>query len=181
MSKAGIQPSKTFQALTDEAGGRSNLNFVEKDVRNYLSGKLRIHGDDTDVQEMLDYFRKMKEQNPNFFYEICVYSDNSLKYVFWADARSRAAYKYFGDVVSFDTIYKLNKFEMPVAAFVGVNQQEKLVLFGCALLGNKETKFFEWVMQTFVKYKEQKDLECDAADNRGLILCVLNSPIEKQF
>ncbi|KAL4365598.1 hypothetical protein AHAS_Ahas07G0122100 [Arachis hypogaea] len=29
--------------------------------------------------------------------------------------------------------------------------------------------------------KEQQELECDAADNRGLIPCVSNSPIEKQF
>ncbi|RYR57730.1 hypothetical protein Ahy_A05g023435 [Arachis hypogaea] len=29
--QAGIRPSKTFQALADEAGGRSNLKFLEKD------------------------------------------------------------------------------------------------------------------------------------------------------
>ncbi|QHO31033.1 Protein FAR1-RELATED SEQUENCE [Arachis hypogaea] len=98
--QAGIRPSKTFQALVDEAGGRSNMKFLEKDVRNYISGKLRINGDDTDAKEMLDYFTRMKEQNPNFFYDICVYSDNSLKHAFSTDARSRAAYKYFGDVVS---------------------------------------------------------------------------------
>ncbi|KAL4293583.1 hypothetical protein AHAS_Ahas18G0142600 [Arachis hypogaea] len=68
--KAGIQSSKTFQALADEAGGRSNLKFEEKDVRNYISGKLRLYGDDTDAQEMLDYFTRMKEQNLNFFYDI---------------------------------------------------------------------------------------------------------------
>ncbi|XP_057730452.1 protein FAR1-RELATED SEQUENCE 5-like [Arachis stenosperma] len=107
--QAGIRPSKIFQALVDEASGRSNMKFLEKDVRNYISGKFRINRDDTDAQEMLDYFTKMKEQNPNFFYDICVYSDNSLKHAFSADARSRAAYEYFGDVVSFDTTYKLNK------------------------------------------------------------------------
>ncbi|XP_015945584.1 protein FAR-RED IMPAIRED RESPONSE 1-like [Arachis duranensis] len=125
------------------AGGRSNLKFLEKDVRNYISGKLRINGDDTDVQEMLDYFTRIKEQNLNFFYDICVYSDNSLKHAFWADARSRTAYEYFDDVVSFDTIYKLNKYEMPVAAFVGVNHHRRSCLFGCALLGNEETESFE--------------------------------------
>ncbi|QHN92650.1 Protein FAR1-RELATED SEQUENCE [Arachis hypogaea] len=65
--QAGIRPSKTFQALADEASGHFNLKFLEKDVRNYISGKLGIHGDDTDAQEMLNYFTRMKEQNPNFF------------------------------------------------------------------------------------------------------------------
>ncbi|XP_015944674.1 protein FAR1-RELATED SEQUENCE 5-like [Arachis duranensis] len=97
----------------------------------------------------------MKEQNPNFFYDICVYSDNSLKHVFWVDARSRAAYEYFGDMVSFNTTYKLNKFEMPVTAFVGVDHHRRSCLFGCALLGNEETESFEWLMQTFVKCMEK--------------------------
>ncbi|KAL4365938.1 hypothetical protein AHAS_Ahas07G0156100 [Arachis hypogaea] len=177
--QVGIRPSKTFQVVADEAGGRSNLEFEEKD----------------------------------------------------ADARSRAAYEYFSEVVSFDTTYKLNKFEMPVAAFVGVNHHGRSCLFGCALLGNEETESFEWLMQTFVKcmgkapdgiltnqcgaieitiqnvmpntrhklciwyiikkiphklgrlsrYKEIIEWEYDAADNKGLIPCVSNSPIEKQF
>ncbi|KAL4307433.1 hypothetical protein AHAS_Ahas16G0277800 [Arachis hypogaea] len=59
--QAGIRPSKTFQALVEEDGGRSNMKFLENDVRNYISGKLRINGDDTDAQEMLDYFTRMKE------------------------------------------------------------------------------------------------------------------------
>ncbi|RYR34243.1 hypothetical protein Ahy_A10g048997 [Arachis hypogaea] len=104
---------------------------------------------------MLDYFTRMKEQNPNFFYDICVYSDKSLKHVFWVDARSRAAYEYFGDMVSFNTTYKLNKFEMPVTAFVGVDHHRRSCLFGCALLGNEETESFEWLMQTFVKCMEK--------------------------
>ncbi|RYQ98555.1 hypothetical protein Ahy_B07g086294 [Arachis hypogaea] len=53
--------------------------------------------------------------------------------------------------MSFDTTYKLNKFEMPVAASVGVNHHRRSCLFGCALLGNEDIESFEWLMQTFVK------------------------------
>ncbi|KAL4337162.1 hypothetical protein AHAS_Ahas12G0082600 [Arachis hypogaea] len=127
--QAGIRPSKIFQALVEEAGGRSNLKFLEKDDE--------------------------RAEPEFFFYDICVYSDNSLKHAFWADARSRAAYEYFGDVVSFDTTYKLNKYEMPVAAFVGVNQHGRSCLFGCALLENEETESFEWLMQIFIKCMEK--------------------------
>ncbi|MED6138681.1 hypothetical protein PIB30_076745 [Stylosanthes scabra] len=39
--EAGIRPNKTYLALSNEVGGASNLNFSEKDVRNYITCKLR--------------------------------------------------------------------------------------------------------------------------------------------
>ncbi|RYR76932.1 hypothetical protein Ahy_A01g001440 isoform G [Arachis hypogaea] len=51
----------------------------------------------------------MKEKNPNFFFELELEEDQSIKLAFWADARSRAAFEYFGDVISFDTTYNTNR------------------------------------------------------------------------
>ncbi|MED6150358.1 hypothetical protein PIB30_071534 [Stylosanthes scabra] len=39
--EVGIKPNKTYLALSNEVGGSSNLNFSEKDVRNYITCKLR--------------------------------------------------------------------------------------------------------------------------------------------
>ncbi|KAL4374615.1 hypothetical protein AHAS_Ahas05G0199500 [Arachis hypogaea] len=53
--------------------------------------------------------------------------------------------------------------------------------------GMRSTQRSESMHAFFDKYltcrsnKEQQELECDAADNRGLIPCASNSPIEKQF
>lgn len=44
-----------------------------------------------------------------------------LRNVFWADARCRAAFKEFGYVVTFDTTYLVNRYDMPYASFLGVN------------------------------------------------------------
>ncbi|RYR07575.1 hypothetical protein Ahy_B05g074957 [Arachis hypogaea] len=38
-----------------------------------------------------------------------------------ADARSRAAFDYFKDVVSFDTTYNTNRYNLVLSSFVGVN------------------------------------------------------------
>ncbi|RYQ88301.1 hypothetical protein Ahy_B09g095574 isoform M [Arachis hypogaea] len=51
----------------------------------------------------------MKEKNQNFFFELQLEEDQSIKLAFWADARSRAAFEYFGDVISFDTTYNTNR------------------------------------------------------------------------
>ncbi|KAL7251552.1 hypothetical protein ACSBR1_013398 [Camellia fascicularis] len=49
------------------------------------------------------------------------YDDGRLKNVFWADARGRATYESFGDVVSFDSTYLTNKYDMPFTPFVGAS------------------------------------------------------------
>ncbi|KAI5355003.1 hypothetical protein L3X38_007898 [Prunus dulcis] len=53
---------------------------------------------------------------------------------FWVDARSCMAYHYFGDVATFDTTYKTNKYDMPFAPFTRVNHHLQSIQFGCALL-----------------------------------------------
>ncbi|KAL7240042.1 hypothetical protein ACSBR2_005830 [Camellia fascicularis] len=60
--------------------------------------------------------------------------EGRLRNVFWVDARSRAAFKEFGDVVTFDTTYLVNKYAMPFAPFVGVNHHGQSTLLGCGLI-----------------------------------------------
>ncbi|XP_073223562.1 protein FAR1-RELATED SEQUENCE 6-like [Cicer arietinum] len=79
----------------------------------------------------------MREQNSDFFYDIDLDDDFHVRNVFWADARSRAAYEYFGDVVIFDTTYLTNKYDMPFDAFVGVNHHGQSTLLECGLLSGK--------------------------------------------
>ena len=68
--------------------------------------------------------------------------DFHVQNIFWADARCRSAYEYFGDVVTFDTTYLTNKYDMPFAPFVGVNHHGQSILLGCGLLSSEDTKSF---------------------------------------
>lgn len=43
-------------------------------------------------------------------------------------------YAYFGDVVSFDTTFKIDKYKMPYAALFGINHYKQMIVFGPALL-----------------------------------------------
>ncbi|RYR24956.1 hypothetical protein Ahy_B02g058566 [Arachis hypogaea] len=120
--EAGIRPNKTYLALANEVGGSANLGFSEKD-----------------------------EINPNFFYAIDVDDANKFRSALWVDARCRASYEYYGDVVSFDTTYRRNRHGLPFASFVGVNHHGKSTLLGCALLGSEEIPSFEWVFTQWVR------------------------------
>lgn len=54
-------------------------------------------------------------------------------------------------MVSFDTTYRTNKYNMICAPFVGINHHWKNVLFGCAFLLDETTVTFTWLFETFLE------------------------------
>ncbi|XP_047178212.1 protein FAR1-RELATED SEQUENCE 5-like [Vigna umbellata] len=76
---------------------------------------------------------------------------NRITSVFWTDPHSRAACEEFGDVVSFDTTYLTNKYDMPFAPFVGVNHHGQSILLGCGLLSAEDTLSFVWLFKCWLR------------------------------
>ncbi|KAK8528311.1 hypothetical protein V6N12_074842 [Hibiscus sabdariffa] len=98
LDDSGIRPSKISSILSHESGGLGNLNMTEHDIFNYSSRKRKKQLEKGDAQIMLDYFRVADQRIHVFFYTIQTDIDGCLANCFWADARSRMAYKHFGDV-----------------------------------------------------------------------------------
>ena len=48
-------------------------------------------------------------------------SDNAVRGLFWVDGRTREMYKTFRDCIFFDTTFCVNRYNMPFAPIVGVN------------------------------------------------------------
>ncbi|RYR10776.1 hypothetical protein Ahy_B05g079256 [Arachis hypogaea] len=106
---------------------------------------------------MMNCFMRMTDINPNFFYAVKLDEECKFRSTIWVDARYRALYEYYGDVVSFDSTYSTNSREwdflyvviflcrhgLPFALFVGVNYHGKSTLLGCALLGNEKIPSYE--------------------------------------
>ena len=91
---------------------------------------------------ILKYFKTKQVECDRFFFNIDLDKQDRLKNVFWADRRSKAAYKYFGNVVTFDTTYLTNKYDMSFALFVGVNHHGQSILLGCGLISHEDTETF---------------------------------------
>ncbi|KAJ3691898.1 hypothetical protein LUZ61_000009 [Rhynchospora tenuis] len=100
---------------------------------------------------MMSYFREKQAVDPNFFYQCKFDEENRLELVFWSDSVSRAAYQYFGDALSFDATYLVNKFDLPVAPFVGVNHHGKTTVFGCAMMTCEDADSYMWIISTFLQ------------------------------
>ncbi|RYQ95419.1 hypothetical protein Ahy_B08g090697 [Arachis hypogaea] len=92
--EARIRLSKTYQSFVAIVGGHYEIN-----VRNYITRKVQNVSEEDDAKE----FGKIKN-----FFKLNLEVDHSIKNTFWVDARSRAVYEYFRDVVSFDTTYNTN-------------------------------------------------------------------------
>lgn len=119
-------------------------------IVNYIRPCNRKRTLGRDAQNLLNYFKKMQAENPGFYYAIQLDDDNRMTNVFWADARSRTAYSYFGDAVIFDTMYRPNQFQVPFAPFTGINHHGQMVLFGCALLLDESESSFTWLFKTWL-------------------------------
>lgn len=133
------------------ANGYENVTFGEKECRNYINKVRRLRLGTRDTEAIQNYFVSMQKQNSQFYYVMDVDDKSRLQNVFWADARCRVAYKYFGEVITFDTIYLTNKYDMPFAPFVGVNHHGQSILLGCALLSNEDTRNFTWLCTTWLE------------------------------
>ncbi|RYQ79634.1 hypothetical protein Ahy_Scaffold2g107581 [Arachis hypogaea] len=148
--EVGIRPSKTFQSFVVAAGGHRELNFIKKDVRNYITREVRNVSKQEDAKEFRKYLLRMKEKNHNFFFELELKDDQWIKLAFWADARSIAAFEYFRDVISFDTTYNTNRYNLVCGSFVGMNHHGQSTLLGSALMKNEEIKSFKWLFQCWL-------------------------------
>ncbi|XP_028099318.1 protein FAR-RED IMPAIRED RESPONSE 1-like [Camellia sinensis] len=148
--EAGIGVARNFHSMVVEAGGFEALTFDERDARNHIDKARRLRLGVGDAESVAFYFHRMQQQNSNFYSEMDFDGEGRLRNLFWADARSRAAYKAFGDVVTFDTTYLTNKYDMPFAPFVGVNHHGQSILFGCGLLCNENTETFVWLFRAWL-------------------------------
>ena len=70
---------------------------------------------------------------------------------FWIDGRSRAAYKSFHDVITFDTTYLTNKYDISFAPFIGINHYGESIILGCGLLSGEDTDSLVWVFRQWLQ------------------------------
>jgi zinc finger SWIM domain-containing protein 3 len=109
--------------------GFQYVGCTKKDLQNYYTD-FRNKIKDADAQMFIDNLGMLKKLDPSFFFEYEV-NDGQLVRVFWADTTSRKNYVYFGNVLSFDTTYNTNQYDLKFAPFMGVNHHMRSIFFRC--------------------------------------------------
>ncbi|KAF5465145.1 hypothetical protein F2P56_015176 [Juglans regia] len=109
----------------------------------------------------------MQYKNNGSFALMNLDDDERLKNVLWPYQRSRAANQYFGDVITFDTIYLTNRYGMSFAPFVGVNHHGQSILLGAGLISSEDTETFTLFFQTWLQCMDGKPPKAIIIDQDG--------------
>ncbi|KAM0890599.1 hypothetical protein ACQ4PT_026930 [Festuca glaucescens] len=112
---------------------------------------IRSNRQDCDAQMLVDQLGRMKKLNAAFFFEYEVDEHGKMVRLFWADATSRKNYKHFPDVLSFDSTYSTNQYDMVFAPFTGINHHMQSVFFAAGFLAEETIEEYTWMFQAFLR------------------------------
>ncbi|XP_020206020.1 protein FAR-RED IMPAIRED RESPONSE 1 [Cajanus cajan] len=142
---------KMYVEMSRQSGGCQKIGSLLGDINYQFDRGQYLALDEGDAQVMLEYFKHVQKESPNFFYSIDLNEEQRLRNLFWIDAKSINDYHSFNDVVSFDTTYIKNNDKLPFAPFVGVNHHSQPILLGCALVADETKPTFVWLMKTWLR------------------------------
>lgn len=127
-----------------------NTCYGKENLLEHIQPRRQPHLECCDIEAMHDFFSQMQHKNSNFFYMMDFDDNCRLKCVFWADARNRAMYEAFADVITIDTTYMTNQYNIPLVLFRGVNHHGQSVLLGSGLVLNYDTETFVHLFESWL-------------------------------
>ncbi|CAL5389113.1 unnamed protein product [Camellia sinensis] len=152
----GVKTSQIMDLLVQQSGSFANVGFIHKDLHNYIQAERKVEMKDGDAECALAYLCAKADADPYFFYKYDKDQENRLDKLFWADSRSRLDYAAFGDVLVFDTTYKMNAYNKPFVIFTGVNNHFETTIFACSLLVDETIATYTWVLQKLLEAMDNK-------------------------
>jgi len=156
---AGIEPKAAHELASCQVGESLNLSDNLQDHMNYLPTKRQRVMAYGQAGSMLKYFQDKIAENPSFQYALQMDCEEQIANIFWVDAKMIMDYAHFGDVVSFDTTFGIDKESQLFGVFVGFNHFRETVVFGAALMYDETFESFKWLFETFLKAHNGSNLK----------------------
>ncbi|XP_020262211.1 protein FAR1-RELATED SEQUENCE 5-like [Asparagus officinalis] len=149
-AKANMGPNKTYNFAKELCGSYSNVGATCTEFKNW-SRDVKLYIGDRDAQMIIEKFTDKKEMSDGFFYDYAVDEGGRLTRIFWADVIGRRNYDVFGDVISFDSTYSTNKYNMKFVPFTGLDNYKKCVVFAAGLIAKEDIDNYVWIFEVFMK------------------------------
>lgn len=107
-----VNLGKVYGIIGSIFGSMDKVPFTKRSLKN-LCGKLSKEQAEDDVRKTMEVFAELGSKDPHFTY--CVQADGEcqIKGLLWANGSSSLQYSFFGDVITFDTTYRTNFYDMP--------------------------------------------------------------------
>ncbi|XP_039778150.1 protein FAR1-RELATED SEQUENCE 5-like [Panicum virgatum] len=164
-------------------GGYDKVGYTSRDLYNFchLYKQEIIAGGD--AQTIISHLMERQIRDSDFFFKYMTDGEGHLQGLFWCDTQYLLDYEAFGDVVVFDSTYKINRYNLPLVPFVGVNHHYRKVIFGCGIISHENIESYVWLlkMKTFTEANVQKHsisviTDGDLAMQRAISVVWPNSP-----
>ncbi|KAG2608046.1 hypothetical protein PVAP13_4NG289338 [Panicum virgatum] len=180
MEISGIRKHQIFEIQEMQYDGYDKVGYTQRDLYNFC----HRHNQGTifagDAQTVIGHLRERERRDADFFFRIMTDEQGHLVGLFWCDTQYLLDYAAFGDVVVFDSIYKTNRYNLPLVPFVGVNHHKRTILFGCGIISRENKNSYKWLLRTFFEANIQKHpisviTDGDLAMQRAIRIVWLNS------
>ncbi|XP_020588855.1 protein FAR1-RELATED SEQUENCE 5-like [Phalaenopsis equestris] len=156
MTSSGIRAADAFNFLATEVDGVENLECTKQDAYNFIQRDKRSRIEQDDVNSLLQLFMERQNENSIFAWDFQSDDEGRLTSFFLSDGSCSLDYDFFGDVIIFDTSYRLNKYNLCCATFVGINHHQQNVLFRVGFLFDETIESFKWLFKTFIHIMDDK-------------------------
>ena len=156
MESSGIRKHKIMDILEIQYGGYDKVGCTTRDLYNFCHRYKAETIAAGDAQTVISYLIELQRRDPDFFFKYMVDGEGHLKGLFWCDSQCLLDYEAFGDVVVFDSTYKINRYNLPLVPFVGVNHHRSTVIFGCGIISHENIESYVWLLSTFSEAMIQK-------------------------
>ncbi|KAG2637081.1 protein FAR1-RELATED SEQUENCE 6-like [Panicum virgatum] len=151
MSESEGPQSSSAVALSSRGGDTAVTSSALIEFKTKIDRNRKLKLAEGDLEALLGFLNKMQDQNPCFFYSLDMNEQGQLRNVFWADAKSRSSYNYFGDVVAINVTNFSDQYDMQFVSFVGTNHHAQPVLLGCGLLAGRSLGAYVWLFGTWLR------------------------------
>lgn len=142
--------------MIDQSESCMNIGLVREDLQNKIDVTHQSDITDADSETVIAYLFGKADMDPGFFCKYTVDEDRKLGNLFWTDSVGRFDYSCFGDVLVFDSTYKINAYQKPLVILVGTNHHRRTSVFGFGLLKDETLDTYTWLLETFLSAMNNK-------------------------
>ncbi|KAK2633972.1 hypothetical protein Ddye_028764 [Dipteronia dyeriana] len=176
LRSVGVKTSQVMDHQLDQSGSDAVVGHTREDLQNRLDSIRRSGSYTFVVDSIISYMTVKAEMDQAFLFLYSILEDGSMGNLFWSDKMSRCDYRYFGNVISFNSTYRTNVYNQLLVIFVGVNHHMKTEIFRFGLLVDEIVGTYRWILQTFLEVMHGKCLITIVTDGDKAMSKAIRAP-----